>query len=660
MIRILIADDQNIIRQGIQAVLESKSQLTIVGTAENGIDAVEQVQILKPDIALIDIEMPGMSGIIAAQKIHQQFPATKVLVLSSHESREYVLQALQAGVEGYLLKSTLADDLERAIWSVYRGHTQIESTLLRKMLVEASFAPAIASAKQNGSTSVEKKTVGEKGSESNTSADAIKLWNINNKRPDKSQKIVNEDKITSPSKIDNITPSISIGQSEFEGKKKLYKDKDNSQSANSLQKKQKVKWLWISMILALVSGSILGLSWLRQKYFEKAEKPLNSAIPVRLKKLEASTIENSSEFVGSLEAQQRVRLKPETEGRIVEILVNEGERVDLLTPLVRLRPNKGQARLDSAIARTTSLKAAVEQANSELSTAKAEESGVLGELQLQEEEFKRTDFLVKEGAQSSQTLDRVERDRTTAIANLEAIRKRITAAEARITQTKADLQQAEAEADLEQENLEDTEITAPVAGTIGNIPVKVGDYVETPDVLTTITQNQNLELRFVVPTEQAAKLRLGLPVELRTAQEGEPLAVGEVSFISPRVNAKSQVVLTKARFSNPQTKLRDEQFVRARIIWRQDSGVLVASSAITRLGDRAFVYVVQNAETNKSKTALVAEQRPVELGSIKGNNYQVVEGLEPGETLITSGLLNISDGAPVVPESVSSSKAISP
>lgn len=159
MIRILIVDDQNIVRQGLQALLESRPDLKVVGTAEDGKSAIEQVKTFEPDIVLIDIEMPKMSGITATYKICQEFPKTKVLVLSSHENPNYVAQALQAGAEGYLLKHTFAEDLEQAIWSVHRGQFQIESRLLKRLLVEVSTSQLITSVEQNGSTSVSQQLV---------------------------------------------------------------------------------------------------------------------------------------------------------------------------------------------------------------------------------------------------------------------------------------------------------------------------------------------------------------------------------------------------------------------------------------------------------------------------------------------------------------------
>ncbi len=154
MIRILLVDDCNIIRQGLQALLKPSPKLKVVGTAEDGHSAIEKVKNLQPDIVLMDIEMPGMSGITTTEKIARQFPSTKVLILSSYEERKYVIQALKAGAKGYLLKDTQAEDLEQAIWSIYRGHSQIESQLPKESLAETSLSRLNTSVEPNRSISV--------------------------------------------------------------------------------------------------------------------------------------------------------------------------------------------------------------------------------------------------------------------------------------------------------------------------------------------------------------------------------------------------------------------------------------------------------------------------------------------------------------------------
>ena len=162
-------------------MLEPRPKLKVVGTAEDGNSAIEQIGILMPDIVLMDIEMPVMNGITATQKICQQFPKTKVLVLSSHKDLESVTQALEAGAEGYLLKNTLAEDLEQAIWSVYRGRSQIESKLLKEVFAKTAtpFSQLITQAEQNGSTSIERRSPREISSKLHNNAN--KAFNTNNK-----------------------------------------------------------------------------------------------------------------------------------------------------------------------------------------------------------------------------------------------------------------------------------------------------------------------------------------------------------------------------------------------------------------------------------------------------------------------------------------------
>ena len=137
MIQILVVDDQNIVRQGIQALLESIIDIEVLGTAQNGYQALEQIQDLRPDIVITDVEMPRMDGLTLTHRISQEFPQTKVLILSSHESEEYSIQVLKAGAKGYLLKSTLSENLERAIRLVNQGYAQIEPRLMEKLMAKA-------------------------------------------------------------------------------------------------------------------------------------------------------------------------------------------------------------------------------------------------------------------------------------------------------------------------------------------------------------------------------------------------------------------------------------------------------------------------------------------------------------------------------------------
>lgn len=133
MIRTLLVDDQKLIRQGLKALLELDPEIDIIGSANDGQSAIEQVGILNPDIALIDIRMPGMDGVTATRIISERFPETKVIVLSGYDDEEYLTEALRSGAKGYLLKDTPAEELVNVIRAVHKGYTQIGPGLLEKI-----------------------------------------------------------------------------------------------------------------------------------------------------------------------------------------------------------------------------------------------------------------------------------------------------------------------------------------------------------------------------------------------------------------------------------------------------------------------------------------------------------------------------------------------
>ena len=130
MIKILIADDQFLILEGIKAILEHEPEIEVVGTARDGQTAIALAKKLRPDILLIDIEMPKMNGILATKYICKYLPNIKVIVLTSHKSQDYIAKALVAGASGYLLKDNLIKDLKQEIYSFGKGYSGIKANLL--------------------------------------------------------------------------------------------------------------------------------------------------------------------------------------------------------------------------------------------------------------------------------------------------------------------------------------------------------------------------------------------------------------------------------------------------------------------------------------------------------------------------------------------------
>ena len=134
MIRLLLVDDQELVCQGLQAMLNLESDIEVVGLASNGQLAVRQAETLQPDIVLMDIRMPIMDGTEATRIICQKFPDIKVLIVSTFDEDDYIAHSIQAGAKGYLLKDMPVEELVQAIRLVNRGYTQMGPGLMQKML----------------------------------------------------------------------------------------------------------------------------------------------------------------------------------------------------------------------------------------------------------------------------------------------------------------------------------------------------------------------------------------------------------------------------------------------------------------------------------------------------------------------------------------------
>ncbi len=133
-IRVLIADDHTVVRDGLAAVLARRPDITVVGEAGNGIEAVEKAEQLHPDVILMDLRMPEMDGAEAMRRIREHDPNVKFLVLTTFDNDEYIFEAIQAGAKGYLLKDASREDLFRAVLAVYRGESLIQPAVASRVL----------------------------------------------------------------------------------------------------------------------------------------------------------------------------------------------------------------------------------------------------------------------------------------------------------------------------------------------------------------------------------------------------------------------------------------------------------------------------------------------------------------------------------------------
>jgi RND family efflux transporter MFP subunit len=486
---------------------------------------------------------------------------------------------------------------------------------------------------------------------------------------------------------------------------------------------QRKRWPWILGAILLLGGAGLSWRWWQASHANNATGGVAGAtaappaVPVKLATVATKTIQDSTVFVGTLEAPRFVTIKPQVEGRINKIFVKEGDRVQQGQPIVGLQNDDAQAVLQQRQAalqqananlallnagtrpeQVAQAKATLAQAQAklrdaqsgaqpqEIAQAVAEIESAKSALNLAESRASRYAQLAKQGAVSQdqyagfvneqrsaesalvvaqKKLDQLRQTRNSDISALSAAVQQQNenlrqlqngSRPEEIAQARAQVSQAAAQVRAAQVQLQYSKVLAPFTGSVGDIPLKVGDYAAKGDALTTLTKNDSFDLNLSIPLDRVAspgenrakQLRAGLPVELLDTA-GKSIEMGKIGFIAPNATADSQTILAKATFANTSGRLLNRQSVQARTIWARRPGILIPVTAVSRLGGKTFVFVADaGKQTADGKSSLVARQQPVDLGAIEGGNYQVTKGLKAGEKIVTSGLLNLTNGAPIV------------
>jgi len=322
--------------------------------------------------------------------------------------------------------------------------------------------------------------------------------------------------------------------------------------------------------------------------------------PVALTAAHPAPLDDATEYVATLKSLHSTAIQPQTDGQITTIMVKSGDRVRQGAPLLQIDPRRQQAAVSSQEAERAARQEAVAFAR---------------------QQAQRNRDLFAAGAISKQEQEQADTALRTAEANLKAL--------------DAQVQQQEVQ-------LRYFTVTAPTAGIVGDVPVRVGNVVTPQTILTTIDQNQTLEVHVSVPIERAASLRNGLPIRILSSDGSTEIAKTTVSFISPHVDDQTQALLVKGIVQNPNGQLRAMQYVRARIIWKTMAGLVVPVTSVLRINGRFFAFVAEDAGGK-----LVAKQRAITVGPIVGENYPVLDGIKAGERVVTAGAQKLADGLPI-------------
>ncbi len=345
--------------------------------------------------------------------------------------------------------------------------------------------------------------------------------------------------------------------------------------------------------LAIVFGGIFGYKVFVARMTEQA---LSNRPPpthtITAMEAPVDTWRERIRSVGSLSAVQGVEVTTEIDGRVTEVAVADGAEVARGDVLVRLNADGLEADLRAARA----------------------------EARLAEIELERQQRLRRQNANSESDVDRAE-------SELEQARGRVGSIEA---------------------SLAKKTIEAPFAGRIGIVDIDVGQYLGVGSHIVTLQTLDPIRIDFSVPQGELARIAEGQTVTARVETHPEAEFTGEITAISPRVAQSTRNVDVRARVSNPEGRLRPGMFVQAAVqLPAQNDMVTLPQTAITYNPYGDSVFLINEAQTDAGETRLTVERKFVRTGSTRGDQVQILEGVEPGERVVTSGQVKLRNGSRV-------------
>jgi RND family efflux transporter MFP subunit len=351
--------------------------------------------------------------------------------------------------------------------------------------------------------------------------------------------------------------------------------------------------------LVLLGASTLAAGCGKTSAGDQAAGGAPQAMPVQVKVAQAENVPDTTEYLSVLKSRHSATINPHVEGYITKIFVKSGDHVVAGAPLVQIDPLKQQAAVSSQEA------------------ARAAQEANLRYAQIQ---LDRERKLFAAGVVPKADVDNAQTNYDASIAQLKNLAEQVNQ------------QQAE---------LHYYRVAAPMDGIVGDIPVRVGERVAVTTLLTTVDEQGPLEAYIYVPADRARNLKLGLPVHL-VDEAGIKVADTRITFLSAQVDTETQTVLAKAMLENPRG-LRVAQQVRAQVVWSTHEGTVIPILDVTRVSGQFFAFLAVKDGKNT-----VARQKLVKIGDTVGNDYVVLEGIKPGDHIITSGLQFLQDGAPVM------------
>ncbi|MDX2085651.1 MAG: efflux RND transporter periplasmic adaptor subunit [Candidatus Melainabacteria bacterium] len=364
------------------------------------------------------------------------------------------------------------------------------------------------------------------------------------------------------------------------------------------------------------------------------------AMPVTLGRVLQKTMPETSEFLAQVSNDHALEVRPQTEGRVLRVLVTDGQLVKQGQPLFQIDSRPQQAMVNSLQATASSTaqeKGVIEEA---IKSLQAQAKSVESDLQFNQRQLGRYQQLRQTNTVSQKDLEQYE----TSVQNLEsrkqAIAADLLAQQKRLLQVGSNIRRDQMMIQNARATLDYYTVRAPFAGQLGTVWVKQGQEVTQSTPLALLTDNQALELEIALPAQYQHRVSVGMPVEVIQADEASPVPA-TLFFVAPQLDPLSQTRLVKARLKGGATLLTDQKLT-ARLVWQQQDKLLVPVSAVFRLAGQPFVYLAkETAKPNEYQAKAV----PLQLGEIYGQQYEIRQGVVENDRIVTGGIQKLQDGA---------------
>jgi RND family efflux transporter MFP subunit len=379
-----------------------------------------------------------------------------------------------------------------------------------------------------------------------------------------------------------------------------------------------------------------------------AGPPTPPPLSVNTKTLALETLYDSSKYLATLKSRKAVVLSAELTAKVESIYVQSGDKVSAGSLLIKLRSGEEESSLRSQGAQSQARAESVNSSKQVFESYKARKKESDANLRLAQSQYQRYKTLFVQQMVSKNQLEDYENKLSKAQSDSDSINADIQSKKYDVAEAENNFREASSQIGEKKARIDKLRITAPFSGTVGDIPVKVGDLTLPGNKLVSIANVEALELYVYIPAEKAASVSKDSIIEILNSQ-GEIIGSSNIFFVSPTVEADSQTVLVKALLKNPENLFRDGQEVNSRIKWGEKKGLLIPTSAVSRFGGNAFVFLVQTKKNSKINEIISrsAKQVQVKLGDMQDGQYQILSGLKPRRKLITSGIQKLSDGAPI-------------